>query len=54
MFGWCMTVADFDSDGYCDLAVSAPFDDIDSAPQDTGIGRVFAIYGSADGLLDAV
>jgi hypothetical protein len=26
MFGWCLTMGDYNGDGYCDAAISAPFD----------------------------
>lgn len=46
LFGYALATADFDHDGYEDLAVGAPGEDLT-------VGVVFIIYGSADGLTDA-
>ncbi len=46
-FGWALTAGDFDSDGFADLAVGSPYEDINGF-QDAGAVNV--IYGSADGL----
>ncbi|MFF0740225.1 FG-GAP-like repeat-containing protein [Streptomyces sp. NPDC004111] len=46
-FGWGgLTSADFDNDGYADLAVGAPFEKLDV----TNAGLVAVIFGSASGL----
>ena len=47
LWGYDPTAADFNNDGYTDLAVSAPYEDIDG---DTDGGTVQIIWGSADGL----
>lgn len=46
-FGYSVTIHDFDGDGYDDLAVGAPSDELDGAPS---VGMVHVIYGSASGL----
>ena len=46
-FGEVLATGDFNGDGYDDLAVGVPFEDIFGTP-DTGI--VHVIYGSANGL----
>ena len=46
-FGESVTVADFDGDGFADLAVGVPFESVDAAE---GAGAVNVIYGSEDGL----
>ncbi|MFB7600000.1 FG-GAP-like repeat-containing protein [Streptomyces sp. NPDC056160] len=45
-FGWDLTSADFDCDGYADLAVSAPFEKLDVS----NAGLVTVIFGSPSGL----
>ena len=49
-FGFSMTSGDFDGDGYGDLVVSAPFEDIDGF---VDAGAVVVIPGSATGLATA-
>lgn len=45
-FGWALTSADFDNDGYADLAVGAPYEKLDVVDA----GLVAVIFGSASGL----
>lgn len=50
-FGWSVASADVDRDGYADLAVGAPEDDVTSTPGgDTQSGSVTIFRGSASGL----
>ena len=49
-FGWALTAADFDNDGFADLAVGVPFEDAGSIAE---AGAVNVLYGSA-GLLTGV
>jgi hypothetical protein len=46
-FGMALAVGDFNNDGYADLAVGVPYEDIHSLG---GGGAVNVLYGSADGL----
>ncbi|MGX1669782.1 FG-GAP-like repeat-containing protein [Streptomyces sp. NPDC055400] len=46
-FGWVSAYGDFNHDGYDDLAVSAPWEDVDG---DTDGGTVLIMWGSASGL----
>ncbi len=46
-FGWSVTAGDFNGDGYCDLAVGVPYEDVGAA---ANAGAVNVIYGSASGL----
>ncbi|MFF1354990.1 FG-GAP-like repeat-containing protein [Streptomyces sp. NPDC058297] len=46
-FGWVSAYGDFNSDGFDDLAVSAPWEDVDG---DTDGGTVMIMWGSASGL----
>jgi hypothetical protein len=46
-FGLALTTGDFDGDGYADLIVGVPYDDVRSVED---AGAVHAIYGSSDGL----
>jgi len=46
-FGYANAGGDFNGDGYGDIAVSAPFENIGSARD---VGEVFVFYGSATGL----
>ncbi len=46
-FGAAVTVADFDDDGFADLAVGAPGEDLGSA---NAAGAVDVLYGSPGGL----
>lgn len=49
-FGWSLTTGDFDGDGYDDLAVGIPLEDVGDT-QDAGAVQV--LYGSAIGLTSA-
>ncbi|HEY76371.1 MAG TPA: hypothetical protein G4O00_09350 [Thermoflexia bacterium] len=46
-FGDALTAGDFDSDGYDDLAISIPYEDIETT---TDAGAVQVLYGSGQGL----
>jgi hypothetical protein len=46
-FGNAMTAGDFNSDGYMDLAIGVPYEDIGTAPDG---GAVNVLYGTEDGL----
>ncbi len=46
-FGSALTSSDFDGDGYDDLAVGVPFEDLPGA---NGAGAVHVLYGGATGL----
>jgi len=46
-FGRALTAGDYDSDGFTDLAVGVPGDDVGSTPNG---GAVHVIYGSVNGL----
>jgi len=45
-FGWALTVGDFNNDGFDDLAIGVPFEDLSGGND----GVVTVIYGSANGL----
>jgi hypothetical protein len=61
-FGWALTTGDFDKDGYDDLAIGVPFENVtygsDCGPifgceneaNDVDAGYVVVLYGSASGL----
>ena len=51
LFGQALTAGDFDHDGFNDLLVGTPFEEVGSGPDD--VGAVFFIPGSATGLVDA-
>jgi FG-GAP repeat len=46
-FGWSLASGDFDNDGFADLAVGAPFENVGAT---AAAGAVSALYGSAGGL----
>jgi hypothetical protein len=48
-FGWSLTTGDFDGDGYADLGVGVPYEDVGS-PAITDAGAVNVLYGSTDGI----
>ena len=51
LFGHRIASADFNRDGYADLAIAVPgFDEPDVAAQRINVGGVVVVYGSADGL----
>lgn len=52
-FGDALACGDFDADGYADLAIGVPFDDIDT-PLFGGEGHVDVVYGSSIGLDPAI
>lgn len=47
LFGWAVTTGDFDADGWADLAVGVPNENIGDA---TGAGGVNVLYGSTNGI----
>ncbi len=49
-FGRALATGDFDDDGFADLAVGVPYQDVSAA---TSAGAVHVIYGTIDGLSDA-
>jgi hypothetical protein len=49
-FGAALAVGDFDGDGFVDLAIGTPSDDVSGAPD---AGSVNVLYGSNDGLTAA-
>ena len=46
-FGWALAAGDFNNNGFADLAVSAPFENLGGAQ---AAGAVSVLYGSASGL----
>jgi hypothetical protein len=49
-FGHALAPGDFNGDGYADLAVGVPFEDVGSEPRVSNAGAVDVLYGSAAGL----
>jgi hypothetical protein len=47
-FGRSLVAGDFDADGISDLAIGAPFQDLEAGKE---AGAVYVLYGSTDGLL---
>jgi len=50
MFGWSLTTGDFDGDGYDDLAIGVPYEDITSTVTITDAGAVNVLYGTDNGI----
>ena len=51
-FGQTLVAADFDHDGYADLAIGIPSEDLDSPPM-ANVGAVQVLWGSVSGLTAA-
>ena len=49
-FGFALAAMDIDCDGFDDLAIGAPFEDISDTPSRTDAGSVTVLFGSASGL----
>lgn len=49
-FGYSLTAGDFNGDGFQDLVVGVPYEDIGSSPRVSNAGAVNIIYGSPTGL----
>ncbi len=49
-FGYALTTGDYDRDGYEDLAVGVPYEDIEDIPTETDAGGVNVLYGTGNGL----
>jgi len=47
LFGAALASGDFNGNGYDDLAIGVPYEDVDSA---TDAGTVTVLYGSSSGL----
>jgi hypothetical protein len=47
LFGWSVRCGDYDGDGYDDLAIASPFEDVLGA---TDVGAVFVLYSDAAGV----
>jgi hypothetical protein len=49
-FGYSLTAGDFNGDGFQDLVVGVPYEDIGSSPRVSNAGAVTIVYGDATGL----
>jgi len=49
-FGYALAAADFDADGYADLAIGVPYEELEGATTITNAGVVHVIFGSSGGL----
>lgn len=49
-FGGALASADFDRDGYADLAIGAPYETLDDTDKSNADGVVHVLYGSATGI----
>ena len=49
-FGYALTSGDYDRDGYDDLVVGVPYENIEDGPTETDAGCVHVLYGSGSGL----
>jgi hypothetical protein len=52
-FGWALAAGDFDDDGFVDLAVGAPYEDVENGATVVDAGAVNVLYGSSTGLSGA-
>ena len=50
-FGYSLSAEDFDNDGYADLAIGAPWENLSSADNDDE-GEIHVLYGRSSGLSD--
>jgi hypothetical protein len=52
MFGFLLTSADFDNDGFCELVIGVPHEDIGDTNQHENAGAVHLLFGSETGLTE--